>query len=720
MDVSTRLRQILPPCALALLVAGGCGEPAVRDARTLTELRGRVLHDAPFLVLPSRAWRQGPEGRWFFGRSAAMICRIEETPPSPLVFGFLLGDAGRRPQLEIRWNGRDVTTLAAWQPTGELQVPIPHEWLLPGTHFLTLRQPGEGERFLDFREIGYRYRDKPHPLPIRKYQSYRYLSNLLAFGVTGSFRREVLDGFVAVGERRIVVDLGNGGGVFQSRIQNSTEAPATFRVGWDGARHEVRLQAHERRQLRLAVPPGRRFLELYAEGDPNGFFLWGAPHLQPLGSHRPPPVVLVTLDTTRRDVLGTYGGDGAATPHLDAFASRATVYENAYTTAPWTLPAHASIFTGLYPSRHGAGVTGDHLEPGFDTLAEILRRHGYLTAGFAGGILSSWRFGVGQGFASYLDADGFERPADRLTGAALDFLRRAIVAPPAGESAPFFLFVNYFDPHFPFRAPAPFAHAFGVPELKQAVDGDLWRETLDGSAAAWERVVDGEAPAAAAALAALRAAYLAEVAFMDQQVGRLFTELRRWGLWDDALVVVTADHGELLGEGGYFSHSARLDPALVEVPLIVKWPGQREGRRVADLASLVDLFPTVLETTGAPGPRGDGQTLAAPRFRWWKRRFVIAEEHAAEFHRLSPYMRVAGHLFAFYGRDLRQLSWEGGAACYRREEGGWRAAVCDGSRVAEHREWRRRLERGRFQPRVDRIGLSRAEREQLASLGYLR
>ncbi|MCP4660656.1 MAG: sulfatase-like hydrolase/transferase, partial [bacterium] len=145
--------------------------------------------------------------------------------------------------------------------------------------------------------------------------------------------------------------------------------------------------------MELALTADAAPLTFAVEGPKNGFFLWGAPFLDP---PRPSPrtsIVLITLDTTRRDALGVYGGDRGVTPHLDELAGSATVFERAYAPAPWTLPSHASIFTGLYPSKHGAGVAADHLESRFETLPELLRRHGYLTAGFGGGMLTSYRFG---------------------------------------------------------------------------------------------------------------------------------------------------------------------------------------------------------------------------------------------------------------------------------------------------------------------------------------
>jgi hypothetical protein len=283
-------------------------------------------------------------------------------------------------------------------------------------------------------------------------------------------------------------------------------------------------------------------------------------------------------------------------PHLAAFSRQATVYRRAVASSPWTLPSHASMLTGLYPSRHRAGVTDQELISSRLTAPELLRRHGWLTAGFAGGMFCGSRFGLSQGFAVYHDPDGFEVPGDRLTDLAVAFLADAAELRP-------FLFVNYFDPHFPYHAPSRFRSIQEADRLGRAVpEGPIWRPILGGDGAAWTRAVIDDIPFPAEALAALQAEYRAEVAFMDEQLGRLLDSLREHQLWDEALIIAVADHGELLGEHRVLGHGGRLDPELVEVPLIVKFPHQRRAATVDDLVSIVDLFPTVLETAGVAAP----------------------------------------------------------------------------------------------------------------------
>jgi hypothetical protein len=190
----------------------------------------------------------------------------------------------------------------------------------------------------------------------------------------------------------------------------------------------------------------------------------------------------------------------------------------------------------------------------------------------------------------------------------------------------------------------------------------------------------GEAPAPPpAAVAYLRASYRAELAFMDAQLGRLFALLREHGLWEEALVAVVADHGELLGEGGWWGHGYRLDPALVEVPLLVKWPRQRRGERRSGVVSQVDLFPTLLAAAGLQPPASDGLALPAPGDPpLAPRTRVYAEEHLLPGVHALPWeaMRVAPRLYGVLAPNRRHVLWAGGQECARRTASGWSAAAC--------------------------------------------
>jgi arylsulfatase A-like enzyme len=299
-------------------------------------------------------------------------------------------------------------------------------------------------------------------------------------------------------------------------------------------------------------------------------------------------VLLVTLDTTRADRLGVYGHARPTSPNLDALSSEAILFEHAYSTSSWTLPAHASLFTGKYPASHGArhdpagplvladaidappSVRARGMSPHEATLARILSEHGWATGAVVGGPWLMRIFGVGSGFAFY-DDEGMQqgRRATEITDRAIDWLGRT--------PEPFFLFLNYFDPHAPYAPPERFARLF----LPAGVAPDPRSSR--------------QAPAL----------YDAEIRYADDELGRLFRWLRERGLWERTLVVVTADHGELLGERGDWGHERFLWEPLVRVPLVVKPAGpSRPGRREARPASLVDVLPLVLRELGIAEPPG--------------------------------------------------------------------------------------------------------------------
>lgn len=309
------------------------------------------------------------------------------------------------------------------------------------------------------------------------------------------------------------------------------------------------------------------------------------------GSRPPLNVLLISLDTTRADHLGCYGYRAALTPALDALAARGSLFEQAFTSCPQTLPAHASIFTGLEPPEHGVRVNGrDRLGAMVPTLAEILVANGYSTAAFVAAFVLNSKFGLDRGFQTYdEDLAGAEeqevheplsvyRPGNVVTDAALAWLEQAIVeGSPAGggrpdaRPPPFFCWVHLFDPHYPYHAHAGLA---GTP--------------FEGIAS-----------------------YDGEVAFMDRQVARLTAFLQQRNLVDRTLVIAVADHGEGLGDHGEVEHGYLLNDEVLRVPLIVSLPGVvRPGARITAVVSLVDLLPTVLDLLGlAAEIRGAGRSF---------------------------------------------------------------------------------------------------------------
>jgi choline-sulfatase len=349
-------------------------------------------------------------------------------------------------------------------------------------------------------------------------------------------------------------------------------------IVYDGC---VDLQARGRDALRLALLAGLAAVACTnRDVDESGRTSGGAA-ARPREAGAKPSVLLISIDTTRADRLGCYGRPDASTPNLDRWAAEGVVFENAVTSVPVTLPAHASLMSGLLPHRHGVRDNGIYRVPDDPpTLAALLAEAGYDTAAVVGAAVLDRQYGLGRGFKRYEDSVGpmglaiAERNAAAVTGAA------AVAA--RSLRRPFFLFVHYYDPHAAYNPPTPFAERF--------------RSDL----------------------------YQGEIAYVDEQIGRLRRELEGLGLLDGTVVVITSDHGESLGEHGEPTHGVFLYQATLRIPLIIvapnRWPG---GRRVAKLASLIDVPPTLLDLTGLRVPGAlDGRSLApavegeAPGARW--------------------------------------------------------------------------------------------------------
>lgn len=306
-------------------------------------------------------------------------------------------------------------------------------------------------------------------------------------------------------------------------------------------------------------------------------------------------VLLVTVDALRADHVGVYGGP-VATPVMDALAAEGVLLEEAYTPIPATGPAHASLLTGLHPWRHRTVHSTRALDPRVRTLADVLQKRGITTAAFVSARYLDRPYGFHQGFGTFVfepTQDTYDR-GQRLEkfwsngGATVD-TAMAWITEHAAE--PFFVWVHLFEPHAPHLAPpgysAPLSQAVEIDEkgLPPTVhDADDLRGRIRG--------------------------YRGEVAYVDAQLGRLIQRLRLLGLLDRTAVVVTADHGEGLGDHGQLQHEGSLFEENVRVPLLVRAPGVAPARRLRGFAQLEDLHPTVLSLLGAPtDPDRDGIDL---------------------------------------------------------------------------------------------------------------
>ena len=288
-------------------------------------------------------------------------------------------------------------------------------------------------------------------------------------------------------------------------------------------------------------------------------------------------VILVTLDTTRADRIGAFGGTAVPTPTLDALAREGTIATDATSQVPLTLPSHATIMTGRYPASHGVRHNGIYkLRPEEETLAEHLKSAGFATAAFVGAYVLNRGFGIEQGFDVYDDV-----PVDRFAGGRDQIFEaqrsadavnaqvfRWLDGHPQGR---FFLWVHYYDPHEPYAPP------------------ETPGRTLSGSG------------------------YDREISYVDACLGDLVKRLRREGILDRALLVVAGDHGESLGEHGEKTHGLLLYQGALHVPLILRAPGLvPKGRAVGGPVELADLAPTILDYLKLPPlPAAQGKSLRA-------------------------------------------------------------------------------------------------------------
>jgi arylsulfatase A-like enzyme/tetratricopeptide (TPR) repeat protein len=293
--------------------------------------------------------------------------------------------------------------------------------------------------------------------------------------------------------------------------------------------------------------------------------------------HAGPNLLIVTLDTLRADHVGAYGYEDAETPVIDRLAAEGIRFDQVASTVPITLPAHGSIMTGQIPPRHGLRENGNYfIDHDVTTLAEVLQDAGYATGGFVASFVLDTRFGISRGFDTYTDFRGSE--SDVGTEHLLNIQRRAdeviddAIAWLGEQSGPHFGWVHLYDPHTPYEPPEPFASRYRA------------------------RPYDGE------------------IAYTDQQLGRLLRYLDESGQARDTLLVVTADHGEGLGEHDEGTHTFFVYDSTVRVPLILRADGLPSGLVVDGQASLVDLLPTTLALLDIEDPdrsHRDGQDLRA-------------------------------------------------------------------------------------------------------------
>jgi len=367
-----------------------------------------------------------------------------------------------------------------------------------------------------------------------------------------------------------------------------------------------------------------------------------------------PNVLWIVMDTVRADHLSCYSHHRNTTPNIDRIASEGALFQKAFATAPWTQPSHASMFTGMFPAKHGVDSEHGRLDGRFRTIAEVLRSHGYQAFAYTNNVTVDPE--MAQGFDIYerLNRGLSETPERRRNPKAslglADFLKindarryaqnlllmddgayrtnqvvKRWIADAHQAETPFFVFINYMEPHRPYkRLPAPYATLYqdenvNLADVQKLASGILKNPTA--YIARRTQVSDED-------FRILRDLYDGEISYLDFRMGQLFDYLKELEVLDNTVLIITSDHGENFGEHGLMGHSLCVYDTLLHVPLVVRFPASFEaGARVDEQVQLTDIFPTILDITGIEWEgRKDlqGHSLLKDR-RQSDSRFTIAE-----------------------------------------------------------------------------------------------
>ncbi|MDP6380335.1 MAG: sulfatase-like hydrolase/transferase [Phycisphaerae bacterium] len=283
-------------------------------------------------------------------------------------------------------------------------------------------------------------------------------------------------------------------------------------------------------------------------------------------------VILISIDTCRADYLSCYGYERETTPNIDALAREGVLFEKVVSPLPQTFPTHASMFTGTIPPFHQIhNNDARQLDASYVTLAEVLKEAGFSTGAIVSTIVLESQLGLDQGFDYYSDdyeveeKDGLRvgRRAEEASSLAIRWLEEH----KSDDKA--FLFLHYYDPHYPYVPPEPFASTFA------------------------------------------HNVYAGEIAYTDNSIGRVIEKLKGLDLYDSSLIIITSDHGEMLGEHGEYTHAYFIYESAIKVPLIVKLPGGPRGKRIDDVVGIIDILPTICAFLEISSPEDvQGQDLS--------------------------------------------------------------------------------------------------------------
>ncbi|MGQ9618826.1 MAG: sulfatase [Candidatus Aminicenantia bacterium] len=311
---------------------------------------------------------------------------------------------------------------------------------------------------------------------------------------------------------------------------------------------------------------------------------WVIPHLY-IKRENTIGIILISLDTFRRDYMGIYSGDRFITPEIDKLAKDSVVFENAYAQSSWTLPSHTSIFTGLFPVNHFTNTARNKIPDAILTLPQILKFRGFVNFAYTGGCYVSARHGFCKGFDLYKEGDGFQLPdsSTPIYERASSFLSNS-------KGKNFFLFLHTYQFHDPLFSP-----------------NDVKEEVFKDKKLIWDLLFlnqllkkKGSKPFTKEEIENIKLLYRAEAKTIDKHlIGPLIRKLREEGLYDETMIILTSDHGDEIMEHGGFLHGNTLYNELIRIPLIIKFPYQKfKGKRISKNVRHVDLAPTILDFLG--------------------------------------------------------------------------------------------------------------------------
>ena len=342
-------------------------------------------------------------------------------------------------------------------------------------------------------------------------------------------------------------------------------------------------------------------------------------------------ILLISIDTCRADYLGCYGYPKKTTPNIDKIAAQGILFENVIAPIPITLPSHSSMLTGTIPPYHGVYDNYDYrLADSNLTFAKILKENGFMTGAIVSSFVLDSEFGLNQGFETYYDNFNTDldprRMATRKGGETTEHAKLWLQK---HHDEKFFLFLHYYDPHYPYAPPEPFSSGYHInPRISKITNSEITN-------------------------------YAGEIAYVDHCIGQIIDKLKELDLYDSTLLIITSDHGEMLGEHGESTHCYFIYQSAVRVPLIFKLPGSTKPRRISDVVGLVDILPTVCSMLGIEPPAQIQGIDLKPYFhgdsRPYPNRYLYCQSLESTKYNANSLLGVVGDRYKYIQTTRREL-----------------------------------------------------------------